>query len=378
MAKMFLGEIPISKIYGSGTGETTDKNAPEYIGKYGDAYRLVMFDDFDGGDIDHNIWREDYMPSRVETAYNTYSDVRCEDSLLKIRVKKDMGGRDGTENGLYMAVSTVQSAVWNGMHLPNPSYHLFRPWYGFMSQEGYYEVRAKLTAGSGVHTAWWMIGTENTESEVCEFDVFEVLGPNPSVIPFYLHTNGDPALTGIKNSYDCGVDLSADFHTYGFLWENGRLRLFLDGNLIMDKTCATPQYPMITFLTLYKRRYGSGLSGDADATLGDLEMHVDYIKVYKKADTTATSPVTVSEYEPINISVTAGNYTVDEYTGYLTIMPLYCYLTWSDGSRTEHWVKWDRFDDSKKTVLDGGGTLEWEGVAYGVGTPITATITVES
>ena len=146
----------------------------------------------------------------------------------------------------------------------------------------------------------------------------------------------------------------------------------------MDKTCATPQYPMITFLTLYKRRYGSGLSGDADATLGDLEMHVDYIKVYKKADTTATSPVTVSEYEPINISVTAGNYTVDEYTGYLTIMPLYCYLTWSDGSRTEHWVKWDRFDDSKKTVLDGGGTLEWEGVAYGVGTPITATITVES
>lgn len=376
MAKMYLGEIPISKIYGSGTIETTDKNAPEYISKYGVAYRKILEDHFDGGDIDHNIWREDYMPSRVETAYNAYSDVRCEDSLLKIRVKKDMGGRDGTENGLSMAVSTVQSAVWNGMHLPDPTYHYFRPWYGFMSQEGYYEVRAKLVSGSGVHTAWWMIGTENTELEVCEFDIFEVLGLNPSVIPFYLHTNGDTSLSAVKNTYDTEVDLSLDFHTYGFLWEDGRLRLYLDGNLIMDKTCNTPKYPMITFLTLYKRKYGSGLSGDADTTLGDLEMHVDYIKVYKKADTVETSPVSVSSYEPINISITKGTYTVDEYSGFLTDMPLYCFVTWSDGSRTEHWVKWDRFDDAKKTILDSGGTLEWEGIAYGIGIPIKATITV--
>lgn len=374
--KMYLGT---ELICSDGATEPTpdqDSNAPEYIGRYGDAYRLILADDFDGGDIDHNIWREDYMPSRVQTAYNAYSDVRCEDSLLKLRCKATMGGRDGTENGLTMAVSSVQTAVWNGMHLPDPTYHYFRPWFGFLSQEGYYEVRAKLTAGSGIHTAWWMIGTENTELEKCEFDVFEVFGNEPTVIPFNLYPNGDTDLTTVRASHDTGIDLSADFHTYGFLWEDGRLRLFFDGELVVDKACATPQYPMMTFLTLYKRQSGSGASGDADQTLGDVEMHVDYIKVYKKAETTVTEPVTVSGIDPIEVAVTAGEYTVNEYTGFLSTMPLYCYLTWNDGSRTEHWVKWDRFDDSKKTILDSGGTLEWTGVAYGVGIQITATVTV--
>ena len=57
-------------------------------------------------------------------------------------------------------------------------------------------------------------------------------------------------------------------------------------------------------------------------------------------------------------------------------MPLYCYINWSDGSRTEHWVKWDRFDDKKKEILDNGGILNWHGVVYGIGTQIKATITV--
>lgn len=376
MAKMYLGVIPISKIYGSGNSNQVNDNAPKYMNKEGTLFRLILEDHFDNGDIDHNIWHEDYMPSRVATAYNAYSDVRCENSLLKLRVKKNMGGRDGTENGVTMAVSTVQSASWNGMHLPDPTYHYFRPWYGFMSQEGYYEIKAKLIKGSGTHCGWWMIGTENTELEKCEFDILEVRGNDVTVIPFNLYPNGDTNLSQVKLAHDTGIDLSEDFHTYGFWWEDGRLRLYFDGELVLNRACTTPQYPLITFLTAYKRQSGTGWTGDADPNLDDVEMQVDYFKVYKKADTVETSPVSVSSYEPIDISIVKGTYTVDEYTGYLTDMPLYCFVAWNDGSRTEHWVKWDRFDDAKKTILDSGGTLEWEGIAYGIGIPIKATITV--
>lgn len=376
MGKIYLGDKEITAFYDS--GESSPSNSPVYINKEGTLFRQILNDDFDDGDIDHNIWREDYMPSRVETAYNAYSDVRCEDSLLKVRIKKNMGGRDGTENGSTMAVSTIQSAAWNGMHLPDPTHHYFRPWYGFISQEGYYEIRAKLISGSGTHCAWWMIGTENTSEEMCEFDVFEIRGNDITVIPFNLYPNGDTALTQIKLTHDTNLDLSEDFHTYGFWWENGRLRLYFDDALILDQTCATPQYPMMTFLTAYKRVSGTGWSGDADPDLGDIEMQVDYIKVYKNADTMNTNPVAVMSYDPIELTVTAGDYTVGDYTGYLDTMPLYCYLTWDDGSRTEHWIKWDRFDDTKKNVLDNGGTLEWTGVVYGVGTEITAHITVSA
>lgn len=373
MGKMYLGN---TLIYDSSQqGDVPEASTPEYIRKSDKLLRLTFCDDFNTPDINHNYWMEDYMPGRVQTSYNAYSDVRCEDSLLKLRVKKNMGGRDGTANGSTMAVSGIQSAVWNGMHLPDPTYHDFRPWYGLMMQEGYIECRAKIAAGSGVHSTLWMVGTENTDTERCEFDVFECLGKNPSVLPFRLHPNGDDTLTQRTLDLETGVDLSQDFHVYGMLWENGLIKLYLDGALIYTLETATPQYPMILFLDLYKRQSGTGWTGDHDPNLGDIEFWVDYVKIYKVA-TAQKTEISLVGYEPINIAIAPGNYTVNDNRGFITDMPLYCYLNWSDGSRTEHWVKWDRFDDSKKAILQNGGTLEWEGIVYDIGIPITANITV--
>lgn len=370
--KMYLGSTLIYD--GSQQSGTQEVKVPEYIRKSDKLLRLTFCDDFDTPDINHNYWMEDYMPSRVQTSYNAYSDVRCEDSLLKLRVKKDMGCRDGTENGNTVAVSSIQSAVWNGMHLPDPTYHDFRPWYGLMMQEGYIECKAKIAAGSGVHSTLWMVGTENTDTERCEYDVFEALGNAPTVLPFRLHPNGDETLTQRTLDLNVDVDLTQDFHIYGMLWENGQIKLYLDGALIYTLETATPQYPLILFLGLYKRQSGTGWTGAYDPNLGDIEFHVDYVKIYKVADTQKTD-ISLTGYEPINISITAGNYTVNDNRGFITDMPLYCYLNWNDGSRTEHWVKWDRFDNSKKAVLDAGGTLEWEGIVYDIGIPIVATIT---
>lgn len=375
--KIYLGEKLICG--GNSATETSTTDAPVYINKEGQLYRQVFYDDFNSGDIDHNYWREDYMPSRVQTSYNAYSDVRCEDSILKLRCKQTMGCRDGTENGSTIAVSTIQSAAWNGMHLPNPTFHDFRPWYGLIAQEGYYEIKAKLPLGSGVHSGLWMVGTENTSrglTETCEIDVFEVFGNAITTIPFNVYPNGDTNIAQTRVLTDVKVDLSLDFHIYGFMWENGIYKLYFDGNLILTKEVITPGYPMMFFMTAYRRQSGTGTTGDADPTLPDTEMQVDYFKIYKKATTVQNSEVTVSSFDEITVSVPKGKYTVNENSGFLTAMPLYCYANWSDGSRTEHWVKWDRFDDKKKEILNNGGALKWDGVVYGLGNQIEATINV--
>ena len=376
-SKIYLGDKLIC------SGENTNlpiqgDNKPIYINKEGQLYRQIFYDDFDKGDIDHNYWREDYMPSRVETSYNAYSDVRCEDSCLILRCKKGMGGRDGTENGATLAVSSIQSAVWNGMHLSNPTFHDFRPWYGLMAQEGLFKCRAKVVSGSGIHCAFWLIGTENTSrglTETCEIDAFEIRGNYITQVPFNQYQNGDSTVTTKSTTIECDVDLSEDFHEYAFEWNNGEYKIYIDNELKSSLTLNTPQYPLILFLSVYRRQSGTGWTGDADNTLPDTEFYVDYLKIYKKATTMQNNEITITSIDEINISFDAGNYTVNNNTGFLTSMPIYCYINWNDGSRTEHWVKWDRFDNTKKDILDNGGTLEWEGVVYGIGTKIKATIT---
>ena len=244
----------------------------------GEQYRLVYNEDFDGTDIDRNYWIDDYMISRVEDAYESYSDVYVENSILHIRIKKDMGIRTSSKN---LAVSSVQSAQKNGLHMPDYLNHDVRPFFGIIGQEGYYECRMKVFKCGGSHTAWWTAGVQDTLNQTAEFDITEILGNNTTVLPHNLYPNKDTNCTELtNNNTPCNVDLSTDFHTIGFLWEDGILKWFVDGKEIDSHTnINTPQYPMMFFLTAYRCQSGSYWGGAHDSSVEDVEFLVDYMKI---------------------------------------------------------------------------------------------------
>lgn len=366
----------IGNISGNNSSNNGFLTKPIYKEVEGEQYRLVYNEDFDGTDIDRNYWIDDYMISRVEDAYESYSDVYVEDSILHIRIKKDMGIRTSSKN---LAVSSIQSAQKNGLHMPDYLNHDVRPFFGIIGQEGYYECRMKVFKCGGSHTAWWTAGVQDTLNQTAEFDITEILGNNTTVLPHNLYPNKDTNCTQLtNNNTPCNVDLSTDFHTIGFLWEDGILKWFVDGEEIDSHTnINTPQYPMMFFLTAYRCQSGSYWGGSYDSSVEDVEFLVDYMKIYKKATSISDKDVTFVNQIPITIEETTNAYTLDKNTGIIKGMPSYCYLNWSDGTRTEHWVKWDRFNNSKKSILENGGQLIWNGRVHILGINVTATINVK-
>ena len=201
----------IGNISGNNSSNNGFLTKPIYKEVEGEQYRLVYNEDFDGTDIDRNYWIDDYMISRVEDAYESYSDVYVEDSILHIRIKKDMGIRTSSKN---LAVSSIQSAQKNGLHMPDYLNHDVRPFFGIIGQEGYYECRMKVFKCGGSHTAWWTAGVQDTLNQTAEFNITEILGNNTTVLPHNLYPNKDTNCTQLtNNNTPCNVDLSTDFHT---------------------------------------------------------------------------------------------------------------------------------------------------------------------
>src|SRR6266446_10931456 len=78
--------------------------------------------------------------------------------------------------------------------------------------------RMKLTKGSGLWPAFWMLPTPNPDGTYHdgdgEIDIMEQVGTDPTRTEAHLHHNGTSG-----KSFDTGLDLSAGFHTYGLDWQ---------------------------------------------------------------------------------------------------------------------------------------------------------------
>ncbi|MCC8022690.1 MAG: glycoside hydrolase family 16 protein, partial [Clostridiales bacterium] len=71
-------------------------------------------------------------------------------------------------------------------------------------------------------------------------------------------------------------DPSAEYHVYGFEWDEEGTKFYLDGELVQE-TDRSPNYPMMTILSLYT---DAGMG--ADENIYPKEAYIDYFRVYKK------------------------------------------------------------------------------------------------
>ena len=54
--------------------------------------------------------------------------------------------------------------------------------------------------------------------------------------------------------------------------------------------------------------------------------------------------------------------------------PSYVYVNWSDGTRTEHWVKWQAVKDTYRTKMTNEESFTWDGYVYGLGIDVVANV----
>ncbi|RVU17520.1 family 16 glycosylhydrolase [Methylobacterium oryzihabitans] len=158
----------------------------------------------------------------------------------------------------------------------------------FAQTFGYFEMRAKLPAGKGLHPAFWLLPLD--ESWPPELDVMEQRGVDPYQTTGTAHSFADGTHTATSGTFDVG-DTTAAFHTYGVDWKADYITWYVDGEAV--RQVATPSDMNKPMYMIANLAVGGPWAGQPTATTPfPAEMQIDYIRAYANEDTVEKGPVT--------------------------------------------------------------------------------------
>jgi beta-glucanase (GH16 family) len=152
----------------------------------------------------------------------------------------------------------------------------------FSQKYGYFEIRSKIPAGTGVWPAFWLLADDGGWPP--EIDVMEGRGQRPDDLVMTTHWR-NPATGHVES---CGFDFSVlhtstDFHDYGVLWARDRIIYFIDRKPVSDiKVPAGFEDPMYMIVNLAMgAKYFEGV-GFVDGESPNLvEFEIDRISAYQ-------------------------------------------------------------------------------------------------
>jgi len=219
-------------------------------------YTLVWEDQFDGDVLDEVWWK--YRTDCKSQSCQRSENVMVEDGKLKILLKKENYKNKPFTGG--------------GVITKTPSSY------------GYYEVRAKMNNGHGWHEAFWSTGRSGFDDpnppftdefgDRLEIDCFENPGNRPNSFFHYGAINWSEYSGPLGGGgRDAGIDLSADYHIYGFEYTPDFINFYFDGELLRTTDIRlAPQHDTYLWITC--------IATEADATDNGV-MYVDYIRAYE-------------------------------------------------------------------------------------------------
>jgi beta-glucanase (GH16 family) len=172
-------------------------------------------------------------------------------------------------------------------------------------KQGYFETRMRWTKGAGAWPAFWLLsqrhlsnpawpqlnpycadnGLPAAECWSAELDVFEGQGTQPTTFYGTVHRNS-AEIYGLadsqneNNTHDVGIDLTADFHTYGMLWTPTEIRWYLDGQFVHSAPVYdSTNQPMYLLMDLW---IGGWTTGTDETTPDELKAEFDWVRVWQK------------------------------------------------------------------------------------------------
>ncbi len=163
-------------------------------------------------------------------------------------------------------------------------------------QYGRFEIRAKLPTGRGVWPAIWMLPTQSIYGQwpaSGEIDIMELVGYEPNKVHFTIHTEAYNHKINTQIGSSVNLDKPYDnFYTYALEWTADSLRFYVDDELHFsflrekdgDHTVWPYKHPFYLIMNIAIGGTWGGSKG-IDNNIFPQRMEVDYVRVYKKAET---------------------------------------------------------------------------------------------
>ncbi len=244
---------------------STPTALPYAGGPPGAGWALVFEDDFDGTALDTSKWR---------TCYAWASDEGCTNSSneeLQWYQKDDVIVSQGTLRLRAQRRSVNGYRYTSGMISSQGS---------FSFRYGYCEARARVPKGRGLWAAFWVAPEDNRWPP--EIDVLETLGQQPNTVHLTHHWREESRAgpSGFSQTYT-GPDFTAEFHTFGLLWEPGQLVWYVDG---VERHRVVHHVPAEPFYLVANLAVGGSWAGAPDSdTPFPSDYEIDYIRVWQRA-----------------------------------------------------------------------------------------------
>lgn len=148
----------------------------------------------------------------------------------------------------------------------------------YAQRYGYFEMRARWSAGRGVWPAFWLLPKGGGWPP--EIDIVEAHGDKPTTAFQSIHSKvaGDDT-----KRVQLPTGTGQEFHTYGVMWSAKTIDYYIDGVKTASKpTPGDMHVPMYILATL---AIGGAWPGDPDAsTANPAYLEIDFIRTWRFAD----------------------------------------------------------------------------------------------
>lgn len=243
-------------------GPLVDPATPDGVQPVGHTgYELAFSDEFAAGSLDSK-----WLPWYPDTDFWNTTVPGGHKSNTDEPQGYDPSGITFDADGMVLTMREEETvaglAYTSGMVCSYPS---FNPTYG------YFEARMKLTDTADAWPAFWMHPTDmDWPPEIDWMENFAQASFNLQTEHTFHYPQPTPGgMSGTTHNY--AQDVGADWHTFGGLWEPGRIRWYVDGALVKDLAVATSKAMYLI----------CNLAGQQDSTpTVPASIHVDYIRAW--------------------------------------------------------------------------------------------------
>ncbi len=244
-------------------------------------WTLTFQDEFNGTTLDTSKWNTCYEDQGAGTGTPCTLQGNAEMELYQPTGQlTEANGVLTIEGDKRDVVDPVTGAPY---HYPSG---MIASWSKFSQTHGYFEMRAKLPAGTGFWPAFWM--DNDNHSWPPEIDILEMIGNMPDGP----HVGAIQSQSGAYLAkYVYTFDTSTAYHTYGLEWDSNNLTYYYDGQMVAQTYAAsnmTNPMQLIANLAIG----GSWPGAPMPATVFPAYMQIDYIRAWTRDDTSAAIPYT--------------------------------------------------------------------------------------
>lgn len=260
-------------------------------------WELTFNDEFDGPRLNDWYWYPAYRSGRkiffkkqniLSRWLDPMANYIIENGILKLRID---GNHPVRLEKSERCVSSIQTSDHRFVD-DNNKYQVLDK---FSQKYGWFEIRARMPKGSGLHCAFWLLQTDPNKQEytpgnrrrqygegVVEIDIFEMLGNqfDKKTINFNVHFTKEG-----RCEHQMDFDPSENFHRYALEWQEGQLNWYIDDKKVYTYKGETPKEKMFILLGIYQGAFPNW-AGETNLNMPyPRDFEIDYVRVFKKNKT---------------------------------------------------------------------------------------------